>query len=545
MLSPAISGRNRWKDGSMLLHAVPNSIDELSFFAAGGFLPTVLESSIRHYDLPTAMSTNVMAMVPEEVGRQQESISYTAVAGSSLIMVTIVSLLYLWEVSVEWVRESVPKTLLPVVESILAEIGGLGFIGLILSTVLGNHAVKEFLEASSVHFFGEGDILVENFEYLHAAFFQVGVGFFLAAGVMVAVGLQKLKEIETVEGLQVDPTTGSCTVTADKISAYLPATCWQQPILTHPNDIDLWQEIFMSKEERAAKTLLLRDEFLKRNPHLTDAFRIESVVQASFAYNLLKIVKISPLTWIYLIPALALANAIDLSHEVVNASSPNAAESVGYFFSTLESIGPATFTVVLSAVWGLWNCWKLTQIKYMVLPRLRKDCNTGKVEILPPLADNQQVRDTFNSSPGIGSILEGLWATPAESTLHELFGTAGAAGIKLYRNSIKYQTWLCLTHVVFFGTQIVPRDVNALFSASTATAVGDSSHLMAELVTYGGYVLLSLLQLALVTPRSLWNFCLVSCLDEETAPILLKLSRNEPGIPMSGYDSNSSALEIS
>lgn len=44
-------------------------------------------------------------------------------------MLTIAGLLYLWEESVEWLREEIPEALLPVVESILAEIGGFGFIG--------------------------------------------------------------------------------------------------------------------------------------------------------------------------------------------------------------------------------------------------------------------------------------------------------------------------------------------------------------------------------------------------------------------------------
>ena len=40
------------------------------------------------------------------------------VIGSSCIMLTIVALLYTWEESVEYVRETIPKPLKPVVESI-------------------------------------------------------------------------------------------------------------------------------------------------------------------------------------------------------------------------------------------------------------------------------------------------------------------------------------------------------------------------------------------------------------------------------------------
>ncbi|KAL3908057.1 MAG: hypothetical protein SGILL_008628, partial [Bacillariaceae sp.] len=253
--------------------------------------------------------------------------------GSALIMLTIVALLYAWEESVEWVRETVPVALLPVVESILAEIGGLGFIGLILQTVLGNARVKEGLEGVSIAFFGEEDILVENFEFLHSAFFQVGVGFFIGAGAMTAVGLRKLKEIDSVEGLETDPETGACGVTPEMLYKYVPAGKTDQYIATEKTvsgGNTLLDEIFMEKEERAGRVLLMRTLF----PDMPNTFRVESLIQSSFAHNLRKIVKVSPVTWIYLIPALCLANAVDLSHEVVNSASPKAAEASGFFFST-------------------------------------------------------------------------------------------------------------------------------------------------------------------------------------------------------------------
>ena len=500
----------------------------------------VVEQAAQQNHAPLTWTTTTTLLLGHEndtvFGGAFDLALFLPVIGSSLIMLTIVGLLYMWEESVEWVREAVPQTLLPVVESILAEIGGLGFIGLVLQTLLGNSAVKESLEEISIFFFGETDILIENFEFLHAAFFQVGVGFFLAAGLMVVVGLQKLKEIETVEGLQLDQETGACTVTAEKLSKYLPtpatatATKEEDGVTVTSGSSSssslLWDEIFMSKEERAAKSLLMRSRFMDLYPHLPDTFRVESIISASFAQNLYKMVEVSPLTWIFLIPALAFANAIDLSHEVVNAASPNAIESVGYFFSTFASIGPATFTVVLAAVWGFWNCWKVTQIKYMLLPSLGSDPTTGNVDILPAPIEDKTARESFNSSPAWVQPIENIWAKPSQNEFDDLFGTAGGAGFKLYQNSIKYQTWLCLTHIVFFGTQIVPRDIDALISG--ATNVGDPSHLTAELVTYGGFILASLLQLILVSPRAFWNYCLVACVEEKNSLALLELSGNPP-----------------
>lgn len=419
-------------------------------------------------------------------------------------MLTIVGLLYLWEESVLTIRRTVSAPLLPVVESVLAEMGGLGFIGLFLQTSLGG-ANREGLEELSVRLFGEGDILIETFEFLHTAFFQVGVGFFVAAGAMVYAGLKKLEEIEMIEELKPDE-MGACTVTTDKLAAYVPVT----EDLTAASSVSLWDEIMMSTGERAGKSLLIRTELTERF-NLPNTFRVEKYIEASFAENLLETVELSPLTWIYLIPALALANSVDLSHEVINAASPNAADSAGFFFSTPWAIWPSCFTVLLSVVWGYWNCLKITEIKYMLLPRLGRDSETGAATVVPPPFEVEALRQAFDSSPSWVRPIEAIWGEPATTPYEELFGTAGAAGLELYRNSIKYQTWLTITHIVFFGSQIVSRDIDAML---TGVAVGDPSHLTAELVTYGSFVILSLLQLVFVAPRAFWNFCLVFSIDD-------------------------------
>lgn len=443
-------------------------------------------------------------------------------------MITIVGLLYIWEESVEWLREAVPKTLLPVVESILAEIGGLGFIGLILELVLGNSSVKEVLLGLSLAFFGEEEILVENFEFLHTAFFQVGVGFFVVVGAMTVAGIRKLDEIKSVEGLQMDPETGACTATLEKLVQYVPMTKMDDDnnnLLAISVNNNLWDEIFMGKEERAARVLMFRNQTMKLFPSLPDTFRVESLVQASFAQNLYNLVKVSPLTWVYIIPFLALANGVDLSHDVINSASPNAAESVGFFFSEPSAIVPASVSVLVSLVWGIWNCWKITEIKYMLFPQLATNPITGVTEIVPPLVENEAKRKSFDSSPAWVQPIESIWGKTATNPLEELFGTAGSAGMQLYQNSIKYQIWLTLTHIVFFGTQIVPRDIDAILTGAT---VGDPNHLTAELVTYSGFVFVEILQILLIAPRAFWNYCLVASAEKKTAEKLLQLCNNVP-----------------
>jgi hypothetical protein len=471
----------------------------------------------------TAMNDVGSLCLSHQEAGEVDATTLLPVVGSSLIMLTIVGLLYIWEESVEWMRETVPKAIRPVVESVLAEIGGLGFIGLVLQSVLGNGAIKKALEGLSVVFFEEKDILVENFEFLHSAFFQVGVGFFIAAGAMTVVGIKKLNEIKTVEELEVDAATGACVVTPEVLCKYIPVKETADNII--PGGNTLWDELFMEKKERAGRVLLMRMQLMKLFPHLTNTFRVETVVKASFAQNLFKLVELSPLTWIYLVPALSLANALDLSHDVINSASPNAADTVGYFFSTPTVIVPSLFSVALSVIWGVWNCWKLTQIKYMAMPRLERNPNTKVTEVLPPLMDSVKSREAFDSSPAWVRPLERFWGKPAKTPLDELFGEAGGAGLKLYQNSIKYQTWLCLTHIVFFGTQNIPRDIHAIWTGAT---VGDPDHLMAELISYSVFVSVSLFQLLFVSPRAFWNFCLIQSLDYEASKQLLLLSGNDP-----------------
>lgn len=176
----------------------------------------------------------------------------------------------------------------------------------------------------------------------------------------------------------------------------------------------------------------------------------------------------------------------------------------------------------------------MTQIKYMLIPQLGERINApgsdgangsagsdSTFQILPPLIDNEQARKNFVSSPVWVQPIESLWARPAQTPYDELFGMAGAAGPHLYRNSIKFQTWLCITHIVFFGSQIVTRDLNAIFLSGTTASVGNPEYVTLELITYGSFVLLSLIQLLFVTPRGFWNLCLVVSAEDGASEELL------------------------
>ena len=59
-------------------------------------------------------------------------------------MLTIVGLLKAWESAVEQLQENSPPAVRPVIDRVLGEIGGLGFVGLFLEVVLGRLTKNEY-----------------------------------------------------------------------------------------------------------------------------------------------------------------------------------------------------------------------------------------------------------------------------------------------------------------------------------------------------------------------------------------------------------------
>lgn len=110
---------------------------------------------------------------------------------------------------------------------------------------------------------------------------------------------------------------------------------------------------------------------------------IEPLIANEFGKNLLEFVELTPLTWIPLMPALALENSVDLSHDVVNAVSANAADSSGYFYGTQGAFYPSAAIVGISIAWGLWNYWHSAIAKTDRIPFLLRS-SSGDLGILPP-----------------------------------------------------------------------------------------------------------------------------------------------------------------
>ncbi|CAJ1963464.1 unnamed protein product [Cylindrotheca closterium] len=73
--------------------------------------------------------------------------------------------------------------------------GGLGFIGLLLSALLNQAAFSEIVGNTSERFLGESSILLESFEFLHEVFFQAAIAFFAASAFIIVRVLLSFKAI--------------------------------------------------------------------------------------------------------------------------------------------------------------------------------------------------------------------------------------------------------------------------------------------------------------------------------------------------------------
>ena len=96
---------------------------------------------------------------------------------SMSIMMSIVALLYSWEKTITSARSSLPETLQPVVNSMLVEMGGLGFVGLLLGIVVVDGPLGVIIGQFSERFLGDFKLLWQSYQFLDSAFFEVAIAF--------------------------------------------------------------------------------------------------------------------------------------------------------------------------------------------------------------------------------------------------------------------------------------------------------------------------------------------------------------------------------
>jgi hypothetical protein len=476
--------------------------------------------------------------------------AYVAGAWSVFLMLVLVGLLTVWEQGVKNLQQTLPQPLRPVINSVLGEMGGLGFIGLLLSTfVTNNNVVGEWLEHAGEATLQDSEILVETFEFLHTAFFQVGMTYFGVSTLLVLRSLRQLAMLDEVTQVAMSADNFNClaalaatSTSASTIDAAAPMPPTTAAVPT------------VSTED-----LLVRERLVRQFDLHPAQFRVENYFGSIMGRTLEELVELAPCTaWLPLIPALSQGRSIDMSRDVVSASSSNALASAGYFVSTPSFVAGTSLAALGGMVWGGWNYWKMNEIKRMVLPAVQggRQADEGSVRMVDPPYLNATQLAAFDSSPSVFGWIEAAVVstffdgeTPEEEDNEvcedldssqgrqlRLFGQAGESGPELYLRSIKFHTWLVTTQVVFWGTQIVARDVSAVSSLYASGAAGSSAEIgrpefvVAELLLYGTFVGAALFQLLYVAPQTFWNYILVTSVEEFAKPELLRASCCDIGI---------------
>lgn len=243
---------------------------------------------------------------------------------------------------------------------------------------------------------------------------------------------------------------------------------------------------------------------------------MEKYFEQIFAKNLEKIVELSPMTWIPLIPFIALVNTVDIDNDLVSASSPNAIISCGEYIASPGVLFPSILLQIISLFWGLFNFWKMASIKRMLCPtivRCKEEFDTAI--FLPPRYEDEAMRKEFNSSPGFVKYVESLFVKEKPRNAHqELFGAAGGDGPEFYANSIKLNLWLCVAQIVLFCSEIVFRDLSAVLSGSLERA-GNPSGVVLEMMVFSAFVALSFANIAL-TPLTFLNYSYITSIESMT-----------------------------
>jgi hypothetical protein len=526
-----VSGVALARSSSLLVHGfstfgvVPH---KTSIIRAKNFRPT---NGLRDFPSSTSLSLSSSLLQADAsiVSSITDALASDAAFWTAAIMLSIVALLSAWEKSVKSARKALSPTLMPVVDSMLADLGGLGFVGIFLSVFVTGGLVGDVIEFLGEKYFDDGEILIETFEFMHTAFFEVGIGFFLVAGLTVAKVLRKIQSLTEVttaafagcdcngavsldalaDALQVPTMEVDLDCDGDLTKEELSQALIENAKLLKTN---YWDEATMNACDVRAEALVLRAQFITKLK-LPQTFSMDKYYETVLGSNLKEMVELSPLTWLPLVPPISIARSVDMSRDIVSAASPNAALSCGYFIGTSGSLISHSAGAIIGLSWGLWNFWKMTSIKDMLLPTLVRDSKGGDEAILlPPRYEVDELFQKFNSSPGIFGKIESFFGKPARNRHEELFGAAGAAGPELYRNSIKFQMWLAVSQVLLWGGQIVFRDMAAIVRGSE---VGNPDLLYPELALFGLYVALAAAQLWLV-PQTFLNYCLATSIESLT-----------------------------
>lgn len=81
---------------------------------------------------------------------------------------------------------------------------------------------------------------------------------------------------------------------------------------------------------------------------------------------------------------------------------------------------------------------------------------------------------------------------------------------RVYRDSIRFHTWLCVAQITYSTTQIVFRDATALYLGES---LGNPDGTLPELILWSFFVASAIFQLSLA-PTTFLNYCFVTSVEK-------------------------------
>ena len=90
---------------------------------------------------------------------------------------------------------------MPVIDFMLAEVEGMGFIGLFLQTLVTGGTLSQIVRGLPEEFLEDNELPLETFKCLNMFSFHVGIPFFLIAGLFVEEALWEVQHLNKIAEL--------------------------------------------------------------------------------------------------------------------------------------------------------------------------------------------------------------------------------------------------------------------------------------------------------------------------------------------------------
>ncbi len=493
---------------------------------------TFLASELWHYSrsstiLTTSEPAPAAAAAAHHAPAHHPS-AFAMISTSGTVILVIIALLYIYEISVHWAKHHIPQALQPVLNVMLAEIAGLGFIGLLLQVFEGYFAHQ--IEAISEVTLGEEEALVEAFEWFHNQFFKVATIFCVFGGGMLVYMVSDIRRL--LADISKADADGDGDVTVAEFKAAFGEDSLEEKTF--------WQMVASrTLGLSTADSYLFSRRFMEHHQVDKATFNPIAYVESVGAANLHELVEMSPFCWLMMLPPLAYMEYTKIKKEVPGDDLSGAAAGI-----YAESPVLLLFTLVIECfgvLWTAYNYSKMLAVKRLLRPRIFAPATAAaigaKLQVHAPKLYDHGALDEYLATHQHGLLRVTHVAAvltnsrgAAEHPHHKLFGTAGDKGAELLLLSIKFNMWFCIAAVTFCFTSIVFPDLAAV-AAGTASADAKL-----ELVIFGAMGASFTFLLACVVPPTFSMFNVLTSIEGmKSDDALHKAHGAAPAAPSHGH----------